>query len=456
MSCGIVIENGKRHVIVMMPDGQFRKVPTNKQPKIGEEITFSERARLRRPRALYSIGVAAAAVMLLLFIPFLVKEKPADSQVVAYLTMDINPSIELGVNKDEQVEELHAINKDGEAVTANLTYKGLPVEQVAEAIMDRVNAGRYIKNGEGDIVITSVLVAEDQVPAYEKDLQVHVDAAVRKALAKTDNAENQHVKVTTLSVPKEVWEAAKAAGISSGKMSFYLLAKSQGHHITIDELKTHSIHQLAEAWGGVQTVIHDSKSDDSDMGKKEDKKEEQKELKKDDLKEEVKEEIKKEKNEYKKEDKQKEQLKKLLKEEKKQEKSKKEFTTNKVKLQPDKSDQNKNNSGQSPVEKVSEESGQHDDKDKNNKGVNGNKDKKNDDKQDDLKKDADRENALNNNEKHNNNNNGDESIDSEGNDKVEGQKQNSSPSPSSAVKEESKHEDRSSDKNEQKKGNSKK
>ena len=40
MNRGIVMENGKRHVIVMMPDGQFRKVPTNKQPQIGEEITL--------------------------------------------------------------------------------------------------------------------------------------------------------------------------------------------------------------------------------------------------------------------------------------------------------------------------------------------------------------------------------------------------------------------------------
>ena len=102
--------------------------------------------------------------------------------------MDINPSIELGINKDEQVEELHAINKDGADVTANLAYKGLPVDQVAEAIMDRVDAGHYIKNGEGDVIITSVLVHEEPVPAYEMELKKHIDAAVRRALAKTDKA----------------------------------------------------------------------------------------------------------------------------------------------------------------------------------------------------------------------------------------------------------------------------
>ena len=52
---------------------------------------------------------------MLLCLPYFVKDRPVDSEVVAYLTMDINPSIELGINKEEQVEELHAINKDGAA-----------------------------------------------------------------------------------------------------------------------------------------------------------------------------------------------------------------------------------------------------------------------------------------------------------------------------------------------------
>lgn len=450
MSCGIVIENGKRHVIVMMPDGQFRKVPTNKQPQIGEEITFNERARLRRPRALYSTSIAAAAVLLLLCLPLFVKERPVDSEVVAYLTMDINPSIELGINKDERVEELNAINKDGAAVTANLTYKGLPVEQVAEAIMDRVDAGRYIKNGEGDVVITSVLVNEEPVPAYEKDLKKHIDAAVRRALAKMDKAANEHVEVTTLSAPKEVREEAKADGLSSGKMSFYLLAKSQGHQVTIEELKTHSIHQTAKAWGGVKSVIQDSKSDDSNKEKQEDKQKEQ-------LKKLLMEEKKQEK-EKKKEEKDKEKGTAAEEEQAKKEQVKKEeHASVNGKQQSEKSDQNKKNPGQ-----VKKTNGKLQDEQSKDKDKDTDKDKSDavEDKTGSLQE-SDQSNEKSNTGNESSTKDGNEQDGSNQNNesdtsKVEGQNQNSSHSSSSPVKEESKHPDRSSDKKKQKKDDSKK
>ena len=448
MNRGIVMENGKRHVIVMMPDGQFRKVPTNKQPQIGEEITFSERARLRRPRALYSSSITAAVVLLLLCLPYFAKDRPVDSEVVAYLTMDINPSIELGINKEEQVEELHAINKDGAAVTANLTYKGLPVDQVAEAIMDRVDAGHYIKNGEGDVIITSVLVHEEPVPAYEQDLKKHIDAAVRKALAKMDKAANQHVEVTTLSAPKEVRDEAKADGLSSGKMSFYLLAKSQGHQVTIQELKTHSIHQTAKAWGGVQSVIQASTLDDSDKEKQEDK--------------------------------QKEQLKKLLIEEKSQEKEKKKEEKDKDKgtaakepaqkeehasvngkQQSGKSDQNKKNPGQ-----VKKDNGKLQDEQSKGKAKEKDKEKekvKNDDAEEKVssyqENKQSNEKSITRNElgsNDDNEQNGSNQNNERDTSKVEGQNQNSSLSSSSPVKEESKHSGHSSGKNKQKKEDSKK
>ncbi|MFC5648260.1 anti-sigma factor domain-containing protein [Paenibacillus solisilvae] len=424
MSRGIVMENGKRHVIVMMPDGQFRKVPTDKQPKIGEEITFSEHARPRsRPRILYSFSIGAAAAMLLLCIPLFMKERPADSQVVAYLTMDINPSIELGVNKDERVEELHAINKDGADVTADLTYKGLPVNQVAEAIMERVEAGHYIKDGEGDVIITSVLVNEDHQPAYEKDLKEHVDAAVRKALTKTDHAASQHVEVTTLSAPKELREEAKADGLSSGKMAFYLLAKSKGHQVTIHELKTHSIHQTAKAWGGVKSVIDNSKSDDAAAQKKEDTQKEQlkrllSEEKK--LKDAKKQERDRRKQERKSE-KEKEKDKDIPKKEQSSNGKQQSAKTNPTQDQADKAGGIKR--GNEIIDKNSEDKRDYQD-----------------DKNDDQKNNNEREGSRSNNEKDNA--------------KVEGRNQNSAQSPSSADKEKSKLRDHSSDKKKSKRDDS--
>ncbi|NBD26649.1 anti-sigma factor domain-containing protein [Paenibacillus glycinis] len=268
MSRGIVMETGSKHVIVLMPDGQFRKVRTALKPRIGEEFIFAEQRRLQRPRKLYSFSAGAAAVMILLFAPFIVQHFSKQPNVVAYLTMDVNPSIELGIDKNEHVEVLRAINADGAAVTKDLAFKGLPLQQVTEAIMDRISAGPYLNSGEGDVVITSVAVGSGVLPANEVDLTSHMDTAVRKSLAKTDKGRELKVEVTTLSAPAEIRDEAERAGVSSGKMAFYLMAKEQGYRISIKQLKTESIHQAAKPMGGVAAVLNDGGGkDDIESGK---------------------------------------------------------------------------------------------------------------------------------------------------------------------------------------------
>ncbi|MFC4812420.1 anti-sigma factor domain-containing protein [Paenibacillus sp. GCM10023250] len=255
MSRGIVMETGSKHVIVLMPDGQFRKVRTALKPQIGEEITFAEQRRLQRPRKLYSFSVGAAAIMLMLFVPLIVQHVSKQPDVVAYLTMDVNPSIELGINKDEKVQSLRAINADGADVTKGLMYKGQPLPKVTEAIMDRISAGPYLNSGEGDVVITSVAVGGAVEPAEEIDLTSRMDDAVRRSLAKTEKGRQLKIEVTTLSAPPDVRDVATKIGLSSGKMAFYLIAKDQGYRVTIKELKQESLHQAAKPMGGVAAVM---------------------------------------------------------------------------------------------------------------------------------------------------------------------------------------------------------
>ncbi|AZN42940.1 anti-sigma factor domain-containing protein [Paenibacillus albus] len=270
MSRGIVMETSTKFVVVLMEDGEFRKVRTTRKPQVGEEFTFTEQRRLQNPRKLYSASAGAAAILLLLIVPFLVNYWGNQHPVVAYLTMDVNPSIELGVTKDEKVEELRAINDDGADVTDGLAYKGLSLEEVTEAIMDRISAGPYLNSGEGDVIITSVLVDDKKAaPDYENAVTTHMDAAVHKALEKTEKGRSLKVAVTTLSAPVEVRDEAKNDGLSAGKMAFYLMAKKKGYNISIHQLKTESIHQAAKPMGGVAAVVNDDASPkESDVAKK--------------------------------------------------------------------------------------------------------------------------------------------------------------------------------------------
>lgn len=263
MNRAVVMEIRNNVAVVMTPDGEFRKVQAGESVQVGDEIRLDEaalpRSRAWGAKARYGMGAAAAAIMLLLVTPYLVKIATPQPAVAAYLTMDINPSVELGIDGKERVMELHPLNPDGAKLIKGLEFKGETAETVAAAITSRARDAHYFDSEEGDVFITSVLMKGNE--AYEDALTEHVNTAVKETLAAKQETgpATDAVKVSTLSVPAEVREEAKQSGVSSGKMAFYLLAKSEGHEVDLEELKHQSIHNTAKALGGVEKVIGTNK-----------------------------------------------------------------------------------------------------------------------------------------------------------------------------------------------------
>ncbi|GGD48324.1 anti-sigma factor domain-containing protein [Paenibacillus nasutitermitis] len=255
MNRGIVMEISKRHLVVLTAEGSFYRLPVKPDASIGEEILFPADARRGIPRRLLRLTTLAAVVLLLLFVPFLVLPFKEQSAVAAYLTMDINPSLELGINKNEHVVQLRALNQTGISLIKDLAFHDLPLEQVTRSIMERVQNQHYLPTDGGEIVITSIMMRQVDDVSYERQLSQQMDTAIKKVLEETAAASANHVEVTTLAAPKELRDEANEQGISAGKMAVYLLAKSQGHEVSVEELKTHSIPHTTKNWGGVKAVV---------------------------------------------------------------------------------------------------------------------------------------------------------------------------------------------------------
>jgi len=61
-----------------------------------------------------------------------VNQLPTDPRVVAYMTIDINPSIELGLDENDRVIFARAVNKDGEQVLAGMDVQGKAADETAD------------------------------------------------------------------------------------------------------------------------------------------------------------------------------------------------------------------------------------------------------------------------------------------------------------------------------------
>ncbi|CAG7646637.1 anti-sigma factor domain-containing protein [Paenibacillus allorhizosphaerae] len=264
MNKGVVMEISDKSIIVMRPDGKFERVSRKKRNcEIGEEIAYADSGiNWRSPSVAGRSAIAAAVIFcLVLFASF--NGKLGSPEVIAYISMDINPSIEMGIDMNENVLELRGLNEDGNELVQNISYKGEKLESVASRLLDKAEE-KSLAKGEAEIVIASTVVQEN-AKVSDTQLATKLQEQVTKHIEKTHPAEASSYQVAAFAAPQEVRQAAVQNGVSMGKYTVYLNAKNSGTEVTLDELKKGSVLQLSkekpEISKAIQSGAIPSKSD---------------------------------------------------------------------------------------------------------------------------------------------------------------------------------------------------
>ncbi|MDK2812808.1 MAG: hypothetical protein PWQ08_63 [Clostridiales bacterium] len=131
---------------------------------------------------------------------------------VAYLSLDINPSIELGVNAFDRVVAVTSYNSDGDAVLADLQlYRQSSADAVATLVQAAAQKGYVYSDGSTVISLTT----ETDQPALADTLQQSAAQAAQQSLLASGNT----AVVYTAGVGLDLREEARTLGISPGKLN---------------------------------------------------------------------------------------------------------------------------------------------------------------------------------------------------------------------------------------------
>ena len=97
--------------------------------------------------------IIVVIIFLLLFIgiiSFLI----FNNRVVSIISLDINPSIEIGLNNKDKVKSVIALNDDGKDIISN-NLGGKSLDKVLEVITDNIVKKGYVKDDQVVIIIYS-------------------------------------------------------------------------------------------------------------------------------------------------------------------------------------------------------------------------------------------------------------------------------------------------------------
>ncbi len=219
---GIVVEMATQNrVVVMTSQGEFVRVPFTKPVCVGQEIHFEKK---RRP-SFWQWSIAAVVFLAIVGSAGMDNERmyiPGGFAPTHYVTIDINPSIELALNREQRIVAVEGLNDDGRSLLYKARVVGSSLKQGVEVISAQARADGYYPSDESEIVVT---ISSDELDEYEmrkleqvtlerreSSVQYELEDVVRDALAS-----DHHTKVKVWQVPMEVRDELRQAGVTPAR-----------------------------------------------------------------------------------------------------------------------------------------------------------------------------------------------------------------------------------------------
>ena len=156
---------------------------------------------------------------------------------VAYVSMDINPSVELGVNVFNKVVSVEAYNKDGEKILEGTNLVRSEVDHAINIVISNAISEGYIKeDGSSSIEITT--------STDKEKVATQLDESLKEVVDETLNDNNVEAEVETEKVAIARRDEARKLGITPGKLNIIQKLKELDSTINVEDYKDSSVKDI--------------------------------------------------------------------------------------------------------------------------------------------------------------------------------------------------------------------
>ncbi len=229
----------KNSDIEKMLAGAFQKIEPDQLSAVLSECEKQERKVVqmngnkkerRMPKLIWSLGVCAAAIALLLGGTWLISGK----QAAATIGIDVNPSMEIRIDRNEKVLGVDALNEDAETVIGDTDFKGTNLDVTVNALIGSLVRNGYIGELSNSVLISVQGKDQAQGQVLEQDLLDEISALL----------ENGSVMSQQVQADDELKSIAAEYGISLGKAQLVRRLADSSDLYTYADLAGLSINEL--------------------------------------------------------------------------------------------------------------------------------------------------------------------------------------------------------------------
>lgn len=159
---------------------------------------------------------------------------------VSYLSLDINPSVELGINTFGRVVKAEGYNNDGKKILNGINVKGSDISTAVDTLVkSAINNGYIAKDGSTVISLTS----ETNDKNTATNLETEAETGAKDAL--TTGGEKAEVLKDNVALARR--DEARKLGVTPGKLNLIQKLQRVDNAATVEQYKDAKVKDIMKA-----------------------------------------------------------------------------------------------------------------------------------------------------------------------------------------------------------------
>ena len=163
----------------------------------------------------------------------------------AAISIDVNPSIELGVNRFDRVVSVKGYNDDGRELAVSLNVRFMDYNEAVDQILTEEKIAELLSQDE---VMTIAVVGSDS-------------SRCSRMLSQLESCTESHQNVYCYSADSEEMEQAHHLGLSYGKYRAFLDVQELDLDITPEEIQGMTMREIRELTGDLSCESRNAEND---------------------------------------------------------------------------------------------------------------------------------------------------------------------------------------------------
>lgn len=235
MARGIILSKKRRKVVILRDDGYFCSVRLKKNMSgmiVGQSVSdFHLVPRTSHSHKMSLIIVSVMVCIVLFLIGYHIRQNYV---VTAYISFDLDPSIEASVNRHLNILAVDAMNDAAQKLVHDNDYVHMSLEQFTNKMLKGFSKVGHVEKNENIVISTTLAKPLKKAKREQLNRKIISDiGSLNKKTVSTHNIQG-HFKIIHSTLADR--NAAKKVGLTASKYLAYKVLMNEGyHHVTIAE-----------------------------------------------------------------------------------------------------------------------------------------------------------------------------------------------------------------------------